>query len=417
MQNKVAMRMVAGIVAIIALMAGYYAFNNFAKDPDLGNFESEGMIAAIEYSREGGRVILLDSNGKKTEAPEPEKKQYDDREVSWSADGQRVFVSSTRESNAYNVYRWNPVRELVERRATGSRSQTAPEFSDYLAGKNDKLGLILSGGYVFELDIRTGKTRQVLPPVTKERMAGDVGEGIGSPLEAMYRPFGDSFRRALWGKDKSVVWAVMRNDIGEVVIVQPIGFDPETGMPLAPREIVRGKKVGLQVLPDGRAVALVSGFQFGDPNTIPPEYIKDGRPVPPISCGIMVASVNDQAIPSMNPIVVLPPESPETFDEIAVSPDGKQVAVVVGQKDEKGVHTTQGMVVMALQQGSPPMVLAQGSVSQPSWSPDGKRLVYIKTQGDNTDIFIVNADGSGERQLTKGGKYAFPKFSPQMADK
>lgn len=56
----------------------------------------------------------------------------------------------------------------------------------------------------------------------------------------------------------------------------------------------------------------------------------------------------------------------------------------------------------------------------PSWSPDGKRLVYFSTNRSptpGTDIFIINIDGSGETQLTfgkndlhHGGFY--PNWSP-----
>ena len=36
----------------------------------------------------------------------------------------------------------------------------------------------------------------------------------------------------------------------------------------------------------------------------------------------------------------------------------------------------------------------------PSWSPDGRWLVYTSDRSGNGDIYVVNADGSGERRLT-----------------
>lgn len=38
----------------------------------------------------------------------------------------------------------------------------------------------------------------------------------------------------------------------------------------------------------------------------------------------------------------------------------------------------------------------------PAWSPDGKRLVYQKEVDGQKQLFIINADGSGKRQLTSG---------------
>jgi TolB protein len=62
--------------------------------------------------------------------------------------------------------------------------------------------------------------------------------------------------------------------------------------------------------------------------------------------------------------------------------------------------------------------------SSPSWSPDGERIAFRTTRGeshaggDTANIFVINADGSGERQLTplkrdpraSGG--LFPAWSP-----
>jgi len=47
-----------------------------------------------------------------------------------------------------------------------------------------------------------------------------------------------------------------------------------------------------------------------------------------------------------------------------------------------------------------------------AWTPDG-RLVYHSVAGGADDIWIVNADGSGQRRLTDGqGTYVYPSVSP-----
>jgi dipeptidyl aminopeptidase/acylaminoacyl peptidase len=58
----------------------------------------------------------------------------------------------------------------------------------------------------------------------------------------------------------------------------------------------------------------------------------------------------------------------------------------------------------------------------PTWSPDGKRIAFRTTRGasppgvDPSNIFIINTDGSGERQLTPPRGAAagglFPAWSP-----
>jgi Tol biopolymer transport system component len=49
----------------------------------------------------------------------------------------------------------------------------------------------------------------------------------------------------------------------------------------------------------------------------------------------------------------------------------------------------------------------------PSWSPDGTRIVFSSIRNSNYDIFVVNADGTGAAQLTSGGPDELdPNWSP-----
>jgi TolB protein len=52
----------------------------------------------------------------------------------------------------------------------------------------------------------------------------------------------------------------------------------------------------------------------------------------------------------------------------------------------------------------------------PAWSPDGGRIVYATTAGaEHLRLYVMNADGSGKRRLTRnrqGTDYADPQWSP-----
>src|SRR6476619_6447271 len=50
----------------------------------------------------------------------------------------------------------------------------------------------------------------------------------------------------------------------------------------------------------------------------------------------------------------------------------------------------------------------------PSWSPDGRQLVFESARHGNTTLYIINADGTGERRLTSTGSCddTHPAWSP-----
>ena len=55
------------------------------------------------------------------------------------------------------------------------------------------------------------------------------------------------------------------------------------------------------------------------------------------------------------------------------------------------------------------------SVGSQAWSPDGARIVFWKQSAGSSDIYIVNADGSGEVRLTFAGWNTHPAWSPDGA--
>lgn len=58
----------------------------------------------------------------------------------------------------------------------------------------------------------------------------------------------------------------------------------------------------------------------------------------------------------------------------------------------------------------------KGSNSAPAWSPNGSKLAVVLSKDGNSQIYSVNADGSGLQRLTQsGGIDTEPRYSPDGA--
>jgi Tol biopolymer transport system component len=105
--------------------------------------------------------------------------------------------------------------------------------------------------------------------------------------------------------------------------------------------------------------------------------------------------------------------SPQRYDALHISPDGKRIAAVID-------GTTPDIYVMDAQQGIPTRLTFDPVAHlTPSWSPDGSRIVYVDQQGTiasgTSSIHIKPADGTGTDQLVyqpETGGVMSPQWSP-----
>jgi Tol biopolymer transport system component len=99
----------------------------------------------------------------------------------------------------------------------------------------------------------------------------------------------------------------------------------------------------------------------------------------------------------------------------AVSPNGKRLAFTSDRDGDAEIY-----VMRTDAREGPnnrPVKLTDNATyydSQPDWSPDGSRIVYSSARGGNwEDIFVMRADGSGKKNLTRNpARDQHPVFSP-----
>jgi serine/threonine-protein kinase len=75
-----------------------------------------------------------------------------------------------------------------------------------------------------------------------------------------------------------------------------------------------------------------------------------------------------------------------------LSPDGTRVAANVRRPSSRIAD----IWVYDLTRGAPTRLTFDGANSWPVWSPDGKRLAYSTSTGGASNLFVINADGSGK---------------------
>jgi len=94
----------------------------------------------------------------------------------------------------------------------------------------------------------------------------------------------------------------------------------------------------------------------------------------------------------------------------AWSPDGKRIAFVRKHEGNYDIW-----LVSADGKHERRLTTATGQDLNPSWSPDGRKLLFASQQsGSQFDIYVMIPDGSGQRRLTKAAGDEFdPAWQPR----
>ena len=96
----------------------------------------------------------------------------------------------------------------------------------------------------------------------------------------------------------------------------------------------------------------------------------------------------------------------KNLQDLAISPNGKTLAFAEETADAN---------IWEIEPGKPPRPLIRSSRDDHSqqFSPDGTQIVFVSERTENYEIWIADADGKNQRQITdSNGSAGSPRFSP-----
>jgi Tol biopolymer transport system component len=97
------------------------------------------------------------------------------------------------------------------------------------------------------------------------------------------------------------------------------------------------------------------------------------------------------------------------------SPDGRKIAFAAKGPEPPPRYSSHSDIYVMNADGSGKRMLTHNARynAEPAWSPDGRKIAFRSTRNGNRDIYVMNADGSGKRNLTRNpARDGSPSWSP-----
>lgn len=413
--KRLLIRSIILVVIVAVLAATYYWLVSRPQDRPLvilPPVNSKGFMLALKETEDGYKVVAIAPDGTIRERKTPEN--ISDASPIWSQTGEHIlFVSNQTSDGSYQIFEWIPDRENEPfQLSPNGASRSAPWLT-----ADGKLLLYASQGDVSGMTYPQRQTRRVMPPY-RQSQSGRTEEGIvdtegvrsdlvsqaWSNLSEQMR--GESFENGFLDPERKYFIGVYITARCKTLIIQ--NLQPKDATEAT--AIVPFGAEDIQIdMSKNSPIAVVSMMQFRDPipERIPPERIRpDGTVIYDFVNALLAIDLKQQKVISLFAV----PNNQQSLVSPALSPDGKQVAVIpVERKGDR--WQKQGIAILPIKEAGAQeaRIIVSGNVSDPSWLPDGSGLLFIR----DGDVWKVNADGSNEKQITQNvGKFQKPQMSP-----
>jgi len=107
-----------------------------------------------------------------------------------------------------------------------------------------------------------------------------------------------------------------------------------------------------------------------------------------------------------------------TANQIQISPDGSKAVMIVSRKavkNDNDYYYTRHLYLVDLVAKSEPVQLTFGDKNdgQPQWSPDGKQILFVRTDGERAQLWLLPLSGGEAHVITKSEfGTGNPRWSP-----
>jgi TolB protein len=265
----------------------------------------------------------------------------------WSPDGKYIAFISGQNTNR-EIYRMDANGKNRRRLTASEKLNSSPVWSP--DGTQIAFVSVLAAGGNFEID----------------RMNAD-----GSSLRLL-TPLSSGNSSPVWSPDgRKLAFISQREGNSDIYLMNADGTQI--------RQMTRNRTDDWQPVwsPNGQQIAFLSEYE-GPPKI----YVMDVADI----------TLRSRALGHARPLVT---GQMDMNSGPSWSPDGSQLAFF-------GWHS--GLWEMAVLDRGKLRWLEQRTqvVTAPAWSPDGQRLAFVTRIDQNSDIYIMNADGTNLRRLTSG---------------